>query len=405
MYIDRMRLLIASHTAMSMTPDGALWAGHPMGYDFWKRYLDVFEEVQVLARTQRISTPSPRHLLVTGPGVVPAPAPNFDGVRQAMTRYVAVRRAARNAFRQAEAVLLRIPQPFSQIVWGVLDPGRPYAVQVTSDPHDGLAPGANRHPLRPLLRKLLTDRVRRQCAGACAVAYVTRGALQLNYPAGPGAFAIGYSDVVVNDDAFLPNPRPRTVESCRRRIIMVGYLGQPYKGADLLIDAAAECVRDGLDLELEFVGGGRYQPEYEARAEAKGLEGRARFLGTLHSAAAVRERLDHADLFVLPSRVEGLPRAMIEAMARGLPSIGSRIGGIPELLDEQDLFTVNDAPALARKLREVLTDPDRLARMSARNLNRAHEYRPEVIRERRNQFLEHLKTRTADWLTAQNHGK
>ena len=56
---------------------------------------------------------------------------------------------------------------------------------------------------------------------------------------------------------------------------------------------------------------------------------------------------------------------MVEAMARGLPCIGSAVGGIPELLPADDLVTPGDAPGLARKLQEVLSDPARLARMTA----------------------------------------
>ena len=66
--------------------------------------------------------------------------------------------------------------------------------------------------------------------------------------------------------------------------------------------------------------------------KAKALRDRVRFRGQLTTPVDVRAELDRADLFVLPSRQEGLPRAMIEAMARALPCIGSSVGGIPELL-------------------------------------------------------------------------
>src|SRR5205809_1714074 len=119
---------------------------------------------------------------------------------------------------------------------------------------------------------------------------------------------------------------------------------------------------------MVIVGSGGYQAQLEARAAALGIGTRVQFRGQLAAAEAVRAELDRADLFVLPSRQEGLPRAMIEAMARGLPCIGSTVGGIPELLAAEDMVPPNDASALARKIREVLADPSRLARMSVRNL-------------------------------------
>src|ERR1043166_5635017 len=110
-----------------------------------------------------------------------------------------------------------------------------------------------------------------------------------------------------------------------------------YKAPDVLIRAVAQCVAAGFDLTLHVVGDGKHRPELEQLASALGVSDRVIFLGLLPAGAAVRERLDRSDLFVLASRCEGLPRAMVEAMARSLPCIGSTIGGIPELLPEDDM--------------------------------------------------------------------
>jgi glycosyltransferase involved in cell wall biosynthesis len=149
---------------------------------------------------------------------------------------------------------------------------------------------------------------------------------------------------------------------------------------------------------LVLVGSGRYQLEVESRARALGLDGAVQFRGELTSPEAVRAELDQADLFVMPSRVEGLPRAMIEAMARALPCLGSTVGGIPELIPEEDLVPPGDALALARKIREVITDPVRMARMSARNLAKAREYSDSALTSRREAFYQHLRARTEAWL-------
>ena len=89
---------------------------------------------------------------------------------------------------------------------------------------------------------------------------------------------------------------------------------------------------------------------------------------------------------------------MIEAMARGLPCVGSRVGGIPELLDPTDLVDADDARELAGKISEVLSDPRRLRSMSVRNWRRARNYREEALRPKRDRFYRYLKTRTEQWL-------
>jgi glycosyltransferase involved in cell wall biosynthesis len=293
--------------------------------------------------------------------------------------------------------------------------GRPYGVEVVGDPYDAMAPGTMRHPLRPLLRWSAARDLRRVCARAAAASYVTGEALQRRYPC--GGPSVGVSDVELPADAFAAAPRtadsfgvparaaigmPRSAAAFtpapRRRpctIVSVGTMAQLYKAQDVLIDAVATCLRTGVNVRLVLVGDGRHRAALAARADANGIGARVAFLGAVAAGAAVRRVLDDADLFVLASHQEGLPRAMVEAMARGLPCIGSTDGGIPELLPGEDLVPPGDAAALATAIRGALADPERLARMSARNLEVARGYREELLNERRLAFYEHLRRMTA----------
>jgi glycosyltransferase involved in cell wall biosynthesis len=268
-------------------------------------------------------------------------------------------------------------------------------MEVVGDPYDWFGPGNTKHPLRPFFRWWFSHELRRQCAEARAVAYVTEGALQRRYPTATKALSTHYSDVELSDTAFIPSPRSANVGSDPFTLITVASFNMLYKAQDVLVDAVALCVQQGLELNLVLIGGGAHLSEIEARAKKRKLGSRVRFLGQLPAGPAVRAQLDRADLFVLPSRTEGLPRAMIEAMARGLPCVGSTAGGIPELLQPEDMVPPADAAALSRKIREVVTDPERMARMSGQSLRRAREYREEVLRERRIAFYQYLKERTA----------
>ena len=187
----------------------------------------------------------------------------------------------------------------------------------------------------------------------------------------------------------------------RARLVIVGTLAQMYKAPDVLIDALALCVGRGMDLSLTLVGDGKHRSELEAHAARAGVDRRVTFTGKISAGQAVREQLDRADLFVLPSRQEGLPRAMIEAMARGLPCIGSAVGGIPELLPDEDLVPPGDAEALANKIAEVLSDPARMTRSAARNLEKARTYHNDVLRARRIEFYTYVKETTEAWLQQQ----
>src|SRR5215217_3346231 len=212
-----------------------------------------------------------------------------------------------------------------------------------------------------------------------------------------------YSDVDLTDEtAFAFSPRSWPTNDSSIKIVTVGSLAQMYKGPDLLIEAVAKCSREGLNCSLKLIGEGKYRAELEARVKALGLAKRVSFLGQLPGGEAVRMHLDQADLFVLPSRTDALPRAMIEAMARGLPCIGTTVGGIPELLPDEDMVPPNDAGALARKIQEVRGDPMRMIRMSARNIEKAKEYREEILHERRVSFYKHVRRTTEAWLSARH---
>ena len=210
------------------------------------------------------------------------------------------------------------------------------------------------------------------------------------------AFSTSFSDVELSKDSFVAAPRV-FAQKPLYRLIFVGGLSQLYKAPDVLLDAVAECLGNRCRLDLAIAGSGQYQHSLALRAESLGISNRVKFLGQLTTPEAVRQALDEADLFVLPSRQEGLPRAMIEAMARALPCIGSTVGGIPELLPASDLVPPNDPQALSKRIGEVLADPTRMNFMSARNLQKAREFlhTPE---QRRQAFYRHVRTETEQWL-------
>jgi glycosyltransferase involved in cell wall biosynthesis len=208
-----------------------------------------------------------------------------------------------------------------------------------------------------------------------------------------------YSDVELSDSAFRQQPRPAAPAQNTFRLIMVGSLRQLYKAPHILLEAVSICIKQyNLNLELVIVGDGQYREQLEEQAAALGLAQRVHFTGQLVVRDEVIVQLDQADLFVLPSLTEGLPRAMIEAMARALPCIGSAVGGIPELLSSENLVPPGDITALSAKICDVVTNPARMACMSAANLNKARTFHEESLRERRTRFYQYIKEQTKKWL-------
>jgi len=297
------------------------------------------------------------------------------------------------------AVLLRLPCPIGDLVRQILRAGRPYAVEMLGDPFDAFAYGGVKHAMRPILRRMLARNAVNACRTACAVGYVTERSIQRRYPAGPDALSTSYSDLELDQSAVVSEAAPVVRASGAITLVMVGSLEQLYKGPDVLIDALASCVEAGLDVRLRIVGGGRYRVMLERQARNRGVAARVAFLGQLASEDEIRSELDAADVFVLPSRAEGLPKALIEAMARAKPCIASAVGGIPELLPDEDLVLPGDVTALANKIRDVVANTDRMTRMAVRNLERVAAFRPTSLQPRRVGLYRHLEMSTRAWLT------
>lgn len=394
-----MDLVVSLEQRFSRLPDGSVWSPGVFARPFWERYLDVFDRVRVIARVAEASEAPPGWERSDGENVSFARIPCYVGPWQYCRKSLAVRKAVRAAASGSGAVLMRVGSQVAALLESCLrGADRPFGLEVVGDPHDTFSPGAMRNPLRPVFRSWFTRQLRRQCRRACSVAYVTRDALQRRYPPADGVFQTYYSSIELNSDAFVSSPRGPVAGPRPIRLITVGTLEQLYKAPDVLLDAVALAVRGGSPLSLRIVGDGRRREELNARAARLGITDNVMFMGHLSGGQAVREQLDQADLFVLPSRQEGLPRAMIEAMARALPCIGSTVGGIPELLSPEDLVPPGDAPALAGKIVEATADPDRLARMSARNLLRAGEYHQDILAARRRAHYQYLRERTESWL-------
>ena len=392
-----MNLLVSTEARFDRTPDGAVWTHTVFDRAFWDRYLTVFNGVRVLARVRDVERVPTTWRRVDGDGVLIAPLPHFQGPWQYMQRRRHVVAAIDRAVAGRDAVLLRLPSVFASLVRPHLQKTRrPYAVEVVGDPSE-IFQASLLNPLFSVLRLRLAQNQRSLCSAAVAVAYVTKHVLQRRYPAAAAAVTTHYSSIDLEDEAFVARPRTWSADGRTRTLIAVGSLAQMYKGADVLLDALKMLLAAGVDVRAVWVGDGVYRKSMEQRAARLHLGDRIRFLGELLPGAGVVAELDRADLFVLPSRSEGLPRAMIEAMARALPCVGSSVGGVTELLQPEDMVPPGEPEALAATIGDVLKAPGRMTQMSARNLTTALNYRSCLLRERREGLYRSLRDYTDAW--------
>jgi glycosyltransferase involved in cell wall biosynthesis len=391
-----MRVCIALEQRFERCPDGSVWTQSGFGSAFWSRYLDVFDGVRILARVRDVTRLDGVWHRVDGGPISCSPVPHYVGVAQFARQFFRIGAAVRAAMSPGDAYVFRVPGTIGDLTWRELRrAGYPFGLEVVGDPYDIFAPGAVRHPLRPLVRWRAVRHLTRQCRQASAVSYVTEQTLQRRYP--PAGPSVAASCIALHEGELAVSPRAYRGDG-PLRLVFVGSLEQYYKAPDVLIRAAAHGRQQGFDWRLTMVGAGVLQPELERLAQTFGCGGAIRFAGHLADAAAVRAELEAADLFVLPSRTEGLPRAIIEAMACGLPCIGSTAGGIPELLPAEALVPPGDVMALYQRIADLAASPERMNRLAMRNLARARDYRHDVLTLRRKEFYRHVRQATQAWL-------
>jgi len=391
-----MDLVILFDHRYARQPDGSIASKTHYNYSlFSQRYLRVFDRVQILARVDDGQLGE----IPLGPGVSVVSLGDWNSPIGLLRQRRQVMHRIDSHLQTDAAVMIIAPGTVGNLaVDQLLRQQRPYGVEVVGDPAESLGSGSVKHLLRPLICWQFCRSLRKLCQRAATASYVTREALQRRYPPGPQAFTTHYSSIELQDEAFVMASRP-TQSRDRWRIVHVGTMSQPYKAQDVLIDADAQCRSRGLDLELVLIGEGRLRYSLEQQVRERSLEQYVQFLGHLPPGAAVREQLDRSDLFVLPSRTEGLPRTMLEAMARGLPCLGSDIGGIPELLGPSELVRVDDREGWATRIRSLVLDPDRMARLSSTNLELSRDYHDRILSSRRIMIYERLRDANAEWLS------
>ena len=175
----------------------------------------------------------------------------------------------------------------------------------------------------------------------------------------------------------------------RIEIVSVGVLEQMYKSPDIAIKAIKILTDKGFDCRLTWVGDGMYRENMVAFSNEMGVSEKVSFIGRVNP-LEVRTYLEKADIFMLVSRTEGLPRAVIEAMAMGLPCIGTRVGGIPELLDKKALVSPNNAEELAKKIEMFISDCTFTTEQAQRNLLEASAYKKSILTQNRENFYKAL---------------
>jgi phosphatidylinositol alpha-1,6-mannosyltransferase len=383
-----MRALVVGEYRLFRGPDGHVYAESVFGHAFWKRYLDVFSGVVVVARVGEAADVSSM-LRVDGPGVEVYPMPYYVGLAGYLRNALRTRRAAGEVARMDGALILRLPGALGSAVQARAR-RRLFAVEIVGDPLDVFAPGVVELPLRRLIRWSAVRRLRRLARRASAVSYVSKYRLAGRYPAAPGVPTFAYSSASLPKEAFATEPR--TFNKPLERIIAIGSMEQMYKGFDVLLRAFAEARQRHPRLHLTLVGGGRFARSLHDLADELGVLESVTFAGLLTTPAEVRRAIDRSDLLVSASLTEGLPRTVLEAQARGLPCVGTDVGATAELVLGDYLVPAADTGALVSAITRLTQAPSAASVEARRGWEASYNYGQAKLQQSRNDMFEAIRS-------------
>lgn len=360
----------------------------------WDRYLEFFDELVVIARV----TTNPKEQIDEGNiaskyGVRFIDVPYFIGPMEYLKKRNRIHKFLDQQVKNDGKFLCRLPSTIGSELIRVLNKKNiSYSVEVVGNPWDVFAPGSIKHPLRPFLRFYSTLELKCQIKGARAALYVTENTLQKIYPPRKDAFSIGVSDVIINENTIPENPKTFTKKDSYL-LISIGTLDQLYKGPDILLKAIKKVNDSGVLCNMLWLGDGKYKSMLQNQAVELGISDYVNFAGSVPGDDVILY-LRKSDLFALVSRTEGLPRVIIEAMGQGLPCIGSKVGGIPELLPEDSLVPKEDVDALAKLIIKMITNENFYNDKAIENLQNAHNYTFSKLNAKRKLFFEFIKNNT-----------
>lgn len=358
------------------------------------RYLMVFENVRFIVRTFECSDLDKCgkfNIIVDNPRIEVYPIPFFQGPKEFLKHKFKINYAIKNALIGCDIAIFRLPSAIGfSVLKQALRRKIPYAVELVYDCKDGFiqANGIN---------KVLWWKMHREqiyaCKKAIGIAPVTSHYLQSHYiPKNNSIVQSHYSSVELNPNFFyqprkFPNKEFFTLVHVANQVEFKGR-----KGHEDVVLTVSNLIKRGINVKAIFVGedyrdGIRQLKQY---AESLDISREIDFTGFLNP-VDMRRILLESDIAILPTRAEGLPRVIIEAMALGLPCITTNVSGNPELIDKEFLFDYGDVSTIADIVESLVYNKEKYETASLINYNRSLEFSKEVLDKRRVTFYSEIR--------------
>lgn len=393
--VYKLKLLFVHETKIKQDNEGNYYTTGSYDENIWERYLNLSSDLTLISRKEKniydteFASNNFNKLDKNKVKFVEIPDLNAS-----IKNYTSIKlrkeknRVVDTLVEKSDFVIARLPSESGyRAVKKAKSLSKPYIVEVVGCPWDALW---NYSLKGKMLAPIAYLKLKKYVKNAAYVIYVTNEFLQKRYP--NNFYNIGCSDV------RLLEITSKTVESRMKKIentkiengIVLGTVAAvdvKYKGQEYVIKAIANLKKRGYKFKYLLAGSGD-STYLKKIAENHDVSDEVVFVGSIPH-ELIFDYLDNIDLYIQPSKQEGLPRALLEAMSRGCPSLGAKTGGMPELLNDELTFRKGDSGEIERILINI--DKDILIKESMRSFNKAKEYNTQFLDNKRLDFYTKFK--------------
>lgn len=351
-----------------------------------ERYTYFGNNVSFLMRSSALAEQEGRNFsIIKHPAFSFIEVPNFKSIRAYFKKREAIA-IIKKAVEDHDVIILRLPSAIAAIAFEYATSiNKPVLIEKVACVYDALW---NYDWRGKLIANQKMKKYQAILQKASHTIYVTDYFLQSRYPT--KGKSIGCSDVIVNDlDDSILNKRILKIKNLPKiaTIATVAAIDVPYKGQADVIKAISILKKQNVLFHYKIVGQGdtsRLNKIIDQHQVADLVE----IVGPLKS-AQVFEFLDTIDVYVQPSKQEGLPRAVIEAMSRACPVIGSDIAGIPELISKNSLFEAGNIKEIVGLLKSL--NKEILVQWSNENFLKSKTFERKTLDIKREEFYKQFK--------------
>jgi len=380
-----------AHDHIFYKHEGEFYSNGAFSTEVLARYTNAFGNIKFLSRHRSVSKVLSKMTKASSDKVEFINVPDFNS----LSKYFNIMRAKQVIEKEvllSDIIIARLPSSIGSLAIKYAQKhNKTYIVEVVGCAWEALW---NHGSVQgKIYAPIAYNKMKKLVKSSKFTLYVTNEFLQRKYPS--SGITVGCSNVNIPKvaDEVLAKRISKIRDKKPNDLIkigMIGALGSSYKGFDLAIEAISLLEKKFENLELYIVGAGDKE-KWVQFAEQRNVANQVHFVGSLPNGNEIFNWLDTLDIYIQPSRTEGLPRATIEAMSRGCPVVGSNAGGIPELLDNKFVHEIGNGQDLSKKLESLLSDNMLLEQQAIKNFEKSKEYTKDVLDSRRNEFWNTVK--------------